>query len=264
MSNPGEIGVKLVVSLVVRPEVQREAGQLVDFGDGLRITREIDQREIAAASFTGLQAKLREVRSREIRKVGFRRFVASRATRARKRTATQAKRADEVEREPFPLRPETANLRRLLAPGAFLAGRQGRSVGLQEDASKEVRRRVAGTALPVFFEEDAPPAHVQVARCLAESGRPRATDQIEQRGKKLLQSRKCFHAAGHLPLPLREPRIEKKDFPRRAVPVGEQARACSSQVPQIQRCRAGFRVHKAVKFPSFRGSGLLPATDFEP
>ena len=29
-SNPGEIGVKLVVSLVVRPEVQREAGQLVD------------------------------------------------------------------------------------------------------------------------------------------------------------------------------------------------------------------------------------------
>jgi len=81
-SNPGEIGVKLVVSLVVRPEVQREAGQLVDFGDGLRITREIDQREIAAASFTGLQAKLREVRSREIGKVGLHGFVATRTTRA--------------------------------------------------------------------------------------------------------------------------------------------------------------------------------------
>src|SRR5437870_425056 len=125
MSNPGEIGLKLVVSLLVRPEVQWEAGQLVDLRDGLRIAREIDQREIAAAGFAGLQAKLRKVRSREIRKVGFRRFVASRATRARKRTAAQAKRADEVEREPLPLGPETANLRRRLAPGAFLTGRQG-------------------------------------------------------------------------------------------------------------------------------------------
>src|SRR5437867_4336999 len=179
-SNPSEIGLELVVSLLVRPEVQREACQLVDLGDCLRITGEIDQRKITAAGFTGLEANLREVRSEVVRKFGFCRFVALRATRAWERTAAQAKRADEVEREPLTLRPEAAHLRGRLAPRTFLTGRQGCGIELQEGASKEFSPRVGGAAPPVLFEKGAPRAHVQLARRLSQSGRPRATDQIEQ------------------------------------------------------------------------------------
>src|SRR6185503_20720352 len=96
-SDPGQVGLELVIALLCRPDVQRKSGQFIDLGNGTRIASQVDQRKVGTARVACLEAQVREFRGAEAGKPGFRRLVAPGATTSGKRTPAQAEGADDFE-----------------------------------------------------------------------------------------------------------------------------------------------------------------------
>jgi hypothetical protein len=78
-----------VIPALLRPEIQRQAGEFIDFGDRCGIAGKIHNQEIALAGVAGLQPQVRKIGSGEVGKFGFRRFVTTRTAGAWKFAASK-------------------------------------------------------------------------------------------------------------------------------------------------------------------------------
>jgi hypothetical protein len=59
-SNPRQIRLELVLAVILSPEVQRQAGEFVDFRNRRGIAREIHDLKIAFAAIAGLKSQMRK------------------------------------------------------------------------------------------------------------------------------------------------------------------------------------------------------------
>ena len=185
-----DVGLELSITLLRCPEVQGEAGQLIDLGNGKRIASQIDQRKVGSACVARLKAQVRELRGGEAGKLDFGRLAAAGATTARKRAAAQAEGTHDIKRKSFALGPQAPDLWRPPAPGALMAGGQTGRIRLQERPGEKIERGRGRAPIPVLFDQISSLNRFELVRRTGEQRRSGPGYEVHQRRQKLLKFRK--------------------------------------------------------------------------
>ena len=186
-SHSQQVGMKLGVSVFLRPEIQRDGGEFVDERVGQTVLREVNRLDVGLAGVAALDADVGECFSGVDGKLGVIFLAAPGTDDAAEFPFDEAKPAKEAAAASVALLAEDAQRRLPIAERAERMGvavelqanlRTGEfRVGLQEGQSEKffgIRRRRAGRE-PASVQQIRPSARggaLQTASDLGEEGRP--------------------------------------------------------------------------------------------